>query len=124
MDFKVCCYEDGDFEAELVQLIAGDDSPGGTGLIERVVASSFAKTYPGRYQAIRPGSHGIVPGAAGLTSFTVQVMIYPTLPGGQRQVIMGQGMDFALFLDDGGALAVGVGGHEVSTGVPVRRGTG
>lgn len=122
MDFKVCCYEDGDFEAELVQLIAGDDSPGGTGLIERVVASSFAKTYPGRYQAIRPGSHGIVPGAAGLTSFTVQVMIYPTLPGGQRQVIMGQGMDFALFLDDGGALAVGVGGHEVSTGVPVRRG--
>ena len=47
MDFKVCCYEDGDFEAELVQLIAGDDSPGGTGLIERVVASSFAKTYPG-----------------------------------------------------------------------------
>jgi N,N-dimethylformamidase len=71
VDFKVCCYEDGDFGAELVQLIAGDDSLGGTGLIERVVAAPFATSYLGRHQAIRPGSHGTVPGAAGLTSFTL-----------------------------------------------------
>ena len=34
LDFKVCCYEDGDYVADLVRLIAGDDAPGGVGVIE------------------------------------------------------------------------------------------
>ena len=130
VDFKVCCYQDGDYAADLVRLVAGDNAPGGTGMIERVVESPIAKTYPGRYQAIHQGSYGIVSmGKAldGLAGFTLQAMIYPTLPGRNRQVVMGQvgqgdqTAGFALLLDDDGALAVRIGDVVVDTGVPVRR---
>ena len=92
LDFKVCCYEDGDYQADLVRLIGGDDSEGGIGLIEEVVDAPFARSYPGQYQAIKHGSWGQVDvgGAfAGMESVTLQAMIQPTLPGRQRQVIMG-----------------------------------
>ena len=92
LDFKVCCYVDGDYQADLVRLIGGDDSEGGIGLIEEVVDAPFARSYPGRYQAIKHGSWGQVDvgGAfAGMESVTLQAMNQPTLPGRQRQVIMG-----------------------------------
>jgi N,N-dimethylformamidase len=60
IDFKVCCYEDGAYDAELVRVIGGDDTPGGTGVIEEVVPAPFAQSYAGRHQAIHTGSHGIV----------------------------------------------------------------
>ncbi len=124
LDFKVCCYEDGNYAADLVRLIAGDDAPGGVGVIEEEIAAPFAKSYPGRFQDIHPGSYGIVPSGgalAGLESFTLQAMVYPTLPGRRRQVIMGQAGAFAMLLDDDGALAVDIGGVQLSTGAPVRR---
>ena len=124
LDFKVCCYEDGDYQADLVRLIGGDDSEGGIGLIEEVVDAPFARSYPGRYQAIKHGSWGQVDvgGAfAGMESVTLQAMIQPTLPGRQRQVIMGQPDGAVLSLDRDGALTFEIGGREVSTGAPVRR---
>ena len=140
VDFKVCCYEAGAYEAELVRVIGGDDTPGGIGVIEEVVAAPFAGSYEGRHQAIHTGSYGSVEAQdalAGLHSFTLQAMICPTLPGQQRQVLMGRWQaddeaGFALLLDDAGALALemgedgnrGGGGRRayLSTGVPLRRG--
>ncbi len=124
VNFKVCCYADGDYEADMVRLIGGDNSQGGIGVIERVMDAPFAGTYPGRYQPIARGSFGIVDGPSALVeleSFTLQAMIYPTLPGQQRQVIMGQPGRIALLLDETGALAVRIGGAEVSTNQAVRR---
>jgi len=136
IDFKVCCYEDGAYDAELVRVIGGDDTPGGTGVIEELVAAPFAQSYAGRYQAIHTGSHGIVDsgkGLAGIGSFTLQAMIQPTLPGCQRQVVMGRWRaddeaGFVMLLDDDGALALAIGEDGIerqaflSTGVPLRRG--
>ena len=135
LDFKVCCHEGGDYQAELVRVIGGDDTPGGIGVVEEVVAGPFAGAHDGRYQAIHRGSYGMVDGQAALVelaSFTLQAMIYPTLPGLRRQVVMGRWRDdmeagFALLLDDDGALALALGEDSgrralLSTGVPLRRG--
>ena len=135
LDFKVCCYQDGGYEADLVRVIGGDDTPGGIGVIEEAVAAPFAGSHGGRFQAIHTGSYGIVDDLgdlAGLQSFTLQAMIQPTLPGQQRQVVMGRWRSgeeagFALLLDEDGALALAIGedgGRQafLTTGVPMRRG--
>ena len=135
LDFKVCCYQDGGYEADLVRVIGGDDTPGGIGVIEEAVAAPFAGSHGGRFQAIHTGSYGIVDDLgdlAGLQSFTLQAMIQPTLPGQQRRVVMGRWRSgeeagFALLLDEDGALALAIGedgGRQafLTTGVPMRRG--
>src|SRR5262245_20085628 len=91
--FKVSC-EDGapDYRARLVRLICTDDHPGGPGLVERPVASEIDATYKARRQVIRPGSYVLVPVRAALDrlpAFTVQAMIWPTLPGKGRQTLLG-----------------------------------
>ncbi|MBT6912500.1 MAG: N,N-dimethylformamidase, partial [Rhodospirillaceae bacterium] len=140
LDFKVCSYEDGPYEADLVRVTGGDSSPDGVGVLEAVVKAPFAqsyagRSYEGRFQAIHRGSHGSVDAQVALAelhSFTLQAMICPTLPGARRQVIMGRGWDdpgagFALLLDETGALALRVGEDQgrqlmLSTNVPLRRG--
>lgn len=130
--FMVSTYAPGDYEAELVRIRAGDDSPGGVGVAEDVVPSAVAGRYPGRFQPVHPGSYGIVdasPTLAAVSSFTLAAWIWPTLPGGHPQAILGawredRGAGFRLFLDDGGALALGLGDGRggvatVSTGVPL-----
>ncbi len=136
LEFKVCCYEDRPYEAELVRVIGGDDTPGGIGVIEEMVVASFAGAYDGRHQDIHTGSYGIVDDptvSAELHSFTLQAMIQPTLPGWHQQVVLGRwqadvGAGFALLLDEGGALGLAIGedggGRQafLTTGVPMRRG--
>ena len=125
VDFKVCCYDVGTYKADMVRLIGGDDSEGGIGVIEEVLDAPFANDYPCRHQVIRRGSYGQVEikgGLRDLTGITLQAMIYPTLPGRQRQVIMGQRGGFTLYLDEDGALAAAIDGQQLtSTGRPVRR---
>ncbi len=149
LDFKVCCYEDGPYEADLVRVFGGDDRPDGIGVIEEAVAAPFAGARDGRFQAIHAGSYGSLDDQdrlVGRQSFTMQAMVQPTLPGRGlntgRQVVMGRWRagdetGFALLLDADGALALAIGedgsGEDgggddggrrafLSTGVPMRRG--
>src|SRR5689334_21677109 len=61
LDFKVSC-EGGalEYEAEIVRLICGDDSPRGPGFKSEPVAASVNGRYPGRRQRINIGSFGYV----------------------------------------------------------------
>src|SRR5262249_40651178 len=91
--FKVSC-EDGapEYRVRLVPLICTDDHPGGPGLVERPVPSEIDRTYKARRQVIRPGSYVLVPVRPSidrLQAFTVQAMIWPTLPGQGRQTLLG-----------------------------------
>jgi N,N-dimethylformamidase len=80
--FKVSC-EGGaaEYEAEIVRLICGDDSPQGPGFKSERVKASVNGRYPGRKQRINIGSFGYVaegvpvPEGAG---FTVAALVYPT----------------------------------------------
>jgi N,N-dimethylformamidase len=46
-----------EIRADLVRLIHGAERPDGPGFKERVVPSAMSGTFPGRQQAIRPGSY-------------------------------------------------------------------
>ncbi|GAB2179009.1 large subunit of N,N-dimethylformamidase [Dongia sp. agr-C8] len=70
-----------EYDAEIVRIICGDDSPHGPGFKSEPVAASVNGRYPGRKQRINIGSFGYVaqgvpiPDGAG---FTVAALVYPT----------------------------------------------
>lgn len=105
------------YRADIVRLRCADLQPGGAEFAEEELASDAARDCVARVQRLDRGSRAIVPESAafaGLTSFSVQVAIWPTLPGGRRQVIFGTWDEldrtgFALFLDERGAPALLVG---------------
>jgi N,N-dimethylformamidase len=80
--FKVSCEgAAAEYDAEILRLICGDDSPQGPGFKSEPVAASVNGRYPGRKQRINCGSFGYVakgvhvpPGAG----FTVAALVYPT----------------------------------------------
>lgn len=83
LEFKVSC-EGGaaEFNAEIVRLICGDDSPAGPGFKTAPVKASVNGSYPGRRQSVNAGSFGFVPDGIGLesgASFTLAALIWPTL---------------------------------------------
>ena len=115
-----------------MRLICGDDSPSGPGYKETVVEMPINGDYPGRAQAINDGSYVTVPGGpilGGITSFTLQALIWPTTPGRGRQALLGKWCDkaqagFGLYIDDDGAVALRLGDgsgtvETVSTSVPM-----
>jgi N,N-dimethylformamidase len=113
IQFKISSDGIARYHAEIVKLISGDHHPDGLGFIEKPVETAITGDYPGRHQPLRAGSYGVVSAVGdldGLESFTIQAMIWPTLPGGRRQVIASRWVNasrrgFALLLDDQGALA-------------------
>jgi N,N-dimethylformamidase len=60
--FKVSA-ESPRYRVDVVRLIHGDESPAGPGFKEELVETSASGEYPGRVQAIHPGSFVIVPAA-------------------------------------------------------------
>ncbi len=130
--FKISC-EDGpaEYDARLVRLICNDAHPKGPGIIERPVPSSFEGHHRGQRQAIRLGSWALIdrrPVLDRLASFTIHAMIWPTLPGRGRQVLVSTWSPvsmtgFSLALDEAGALSIALGdGREVvrlTTGKPL-----
>ncbi|MEC9347440.1 MAG: N,N-dimethylformamidase beta subunit family domain-containing protein [Pseudomonadota bacterium] len=127
--FMISTYAPGDYRAELVRIRGGDDhaqnTEPGVGVIEEVVGSPFAGTWPGRTQPVHPGSYGIVadaPALEGLSAFTIAAWIWPTLPGGREQAILSFGGPDGpvLMLDATGALSLAFGDMLVSTGIPLR----
>ena len=112
------------YRASLVRVICGDDDPKGPGFKEQALSAPFAGSHRGRTQPIHIGSYAIVPNAApvlaGLSSFTVQAMIWPTLPekGLQGIVAWRSGETrggWALALDETGSLSLWLGGGGKST---------
>jgi hypothetical protein len=115
--FMVSCEEVSTYHAEIVRLVSGDLHPRGLGLIEHPVVTSITGSYVGCFQPIHAGSYAIIEAWDGLDrleGFTIQAMIWPTRPGGRRQVILGRWatagrQGFALILDEAGALALELG---------------
>lgn len=99
-------------------------------LKETPVETNAQGEYPGREQAIQAGSYAEIgdPDAFALSTFTLQSLVWPTLPGDREQAILGNWSErtqrgYGLFLDARGALAIrlgdGVRVQEVSTAVPM-----
>jgi N,N-dimethylformamidase len=121
--FKVSC-EGGaaEYDAEIVRLICGDDSPHGPGFKSQLVSASVNGRYAGRKQRVNCGSFGIIsngvhiPDGAG---FTVAALVYPTWRAKNAdQVVMAArtvaplpGQGWSLLLD-----AAGRGRFEISNG--------
>src|SRR5581483_6592712 len=110
--FKVSCESGADaYEAEIVRLICGDDSPGGPGFKAEAIAASVNGRYPGRQQLVNCGSFGVVESAVGRPAedgITVAAVIAPTwLDKNAAQAILccrsiESGVGWCLMLDPGG----------------------
>jgi N,N-dimethylformamidase len=132
IDFRINC-EAGDrtYRADIVRLICGDDHTKHPGFRVEPVATAIDGDHPGRRQAIHAGSFVEVPPSpdfAPSAGWSLQAMIWPTLPGAGPQTLMGcwsePGAGYALVIDAGGCLALrlgdGAGGvEEISTAAPL-----
>ena len=81
------------YRADLVRLICGDVSSAGPGYKEEEVANPANGTYPGRRQRIFAGSYIHVPRHSaldGIESFTVEALVWPTMPEQEGRVILGR----------------------------------
>ena len=103
------------YRVDFVRIVHGDVNPDGPGFKEIRVDGPTSGSYPSRFQAIHPGSCAVVadnPKLAGLSSFQVQAMIWPTLPArGEQGLIAKWSPDrggFALVIDETGAPALRV----------------
>jgi len=106
------------YQADLVRLVHGDNSPQGPGLKVPMVESDISGKYTGRTQVIRSGSSVQIPWAeplGQLDSFTVTAWIFPTTPTKGQQAIVTQGLEgpksagYGLFVGAGGDLVATVG---------------
>lgn len=105
------------YSSDVVRTRCADLQPGGAGLREERVASAIDGQRLARPQRIDRGSRGVVaPSEAfeGGDSFSVQVVLWPTRPGRERQALVGtwdesRQSGFALYLDERGAPALLVG---------------
>ncbi|MDP9245724.1 MAG: LamG domain-containing protein [Chloroflexota bacterium] len=117
------------YRASVVQLFHGDARAHAPGLKERAVATPIDGDYDGKAQTYPIGSHVIVPHAAALDvvgGFTLAAWIFPTLLDGRAQGLLTKsspsGQGYGLILDATGALALRLGGQDISTRVPLRAG--
>lgn len=124
--FKVSSPLSGKYEARLIRLICGDDSPEGPGFKFEEVASAIDGSYKARQQPMMCGSYVWVTARQpfDLANFTLQAMVWPTNPGsGKAQAILGNfdaatAKGYALYIDEAGCLAFRAGSSApVSTGV-------
>ncbi len=132
ISFMVSSEEGADYQASLVRIIHGDTSPDGPGLKLVPIASPIDGSYPGRRQELLAGSYVVIPDSrcfAGLESFTVQAMIWPTTPDNGVQALVSRwddetGCGFLMAIDEAGCLALTLGDGKgkvetVSSGKPL-----
>ncbi|MEQ8348395.1 MAG: LamG-like jellyroll fold domain-containing protein [Sneathiellaceae bacterium] len=123
--FMVSSLEEQAYEASIVRIVHGDSNPARPGCRFEPVATEIDGQYPGRRQEALAGSYALVPDHplfAALESFTLQAMIWPTLPGQGAQSLIarwdeGRKAGFILGLDRDGcvALTLGDGSGKVAT---------
>src|SRR5262245_16164419 len=117
------------YDAQLVRLICGDDSPNGSGYKEQAIEHPANGAYPGRRQRINAGSYVVVPPGpllGSVTSFTLEALIWPTTPGRGPQILLAryaENAGYALMIDEKGALALRLGdgdqSQQFSTSAPL-----
>lgn len=82
------------YRADLVRLVCGGDAlNAGPGYKEKEIANPANGEYPGRRQRILAGSYVQVPAHPlfdGIGSFTVEVLVWPTMPEQDGRVILGR----------------------------------
>ncbi|MBX3569621.1 MAG: N,N-dimethylformamidase [Rhizobiaceae bacterium] len=125
--FKVSA-EDGSpsYRASLVRLHCVDSHRDGPGLEEETIPSAFDGEHPARRQPIRIGSRATVEGGgavSGLGSFSIAMMIWPTLEKEAPQVLFstldGAGGGFALAVGAGNRLSLSIGGQDLALDRPL-----
>ena len=117
ISFKLSCEGIESYHADIVRLRSGDLHPDGRGLIEQPLETPVTGDYPAREQSIHAGSFAVIDdfGRLGaLTTFTIQTWVWPTLPLGGEQALMGcrdvaEQAGFALEIDDRGCLRLSIG---------------
>lgn len=121
---KASCIGATHYRADIVHLLSPNSGMGASEFREVVVDTPANGTYPGREQKMHAGSVGVVPrkrALEGLTSFTLQLYVWPTTPKKRPQGLAGlwseAGTGFGLFLDAAGAGEVRIGGFRLSSGV-------
>jgi len=89
VSFKLSRYAEGDINAQIVQLISGDDRPHGTGLLERNIAASVNGPVQVLHQPLVMGSYARIEGVPAIAAGQLELFCYPTLlPASQRQTLM------------------------------------
>jgi N,N-dimethylformamidase len=117
------------YDAQLVRLIHGDESPEGPGYKEEELPADLNGTHSGGVQTWDAGSYVEVPDRPELDltgSFTVQAWVYPTTPERGMQGLVTKWSDdrgYGLFIDENGGLALRIGDRNgnvraVRTGEP------
>ena len=107
-----------DYRADIVRIRCGDTNPEGPGVKEQKIRTAVSGKYTGRKQTIEAGSYVTIANHSQierLSSFSFQAWIWPTLPGAGRQFVMSKWRaqsksGIAVCIDDGGSLAVMLGG--------------
>jgi len=115
--FMVSCDPPLSYEAQIVRILCGDDNPAGPGAREVPVETAVTGIHQGRTQKIHAGSYVTIPAAPALddlSSFTVQVFVWPTLPGQGKQALISKFdsrllAGWALIIDETGCLALEIG---------------
>jgi len=126
---KVSCDGVQQYDADLVRVIHGDINPSGPGYREEVIELDLGGPFDGRFQPINAGSYAVIDSAPPCntqTSFGMQALIWPTLPGSGPQTILSQENQesrtgFRLFIDAEGVVGFeieinGIKNAQVSTG--------
>src|SRR5262245_9351969 len=85
---RVSCEQAGEYTAELVRLVSGDDRPHGTGFREVTIDASFAGSYPGEFQPIVRGSYAVLPDLPSSRACAFACNFYPTLLTDEEQTIV------------------------------------
>jgi N,N-dimethylformamidase beta subunit-like, C-terminal len=121
------------YTASVIRIRCGDDGPAGPGYKEAPVENPANGRYAGRRQKIHAGSSVLVPASPRLDApagFTLQALVWPTLPGEGEQSLLGRWSaqaqaGFVMLLDGEGGLALRLGDGQgmvetVHTGRPLR----
>ena len=125
--FKLSCEDIERYHADIVRLRCGDLHPDGRGLIEYPVETAVTGEYPTREQIIHAGSCAVIEDSArlgSLTTFTLQAWVWPTMPAGGEQTVMGcrdpgQRRGFALEIDTQACLRFSHSDQQVSLEQPL-----
>src|SRR5262249_24301282 len=112
--FKVSCGGADHYGARIVRLLSPEAGPDAPPFRTEPVDTPTNDSYPARVQPLRAGSWAMVPEHAligGLRSFSIAVLVWPTLPGDGRQAIAGTwsdsaGAGFGLMLNEAGEAEV------------------